>query len=106
MFDEYESVEEVEPTSSQETKLEIKKEKSVLMIIAGAILEILAVCFSYIIQYYDMDQNGSCYAEALEYLRDLPLSLIVITGIVCIAVGGYKIAKSIRKRQNTKGDCT
>lgn len=82
LFDEYDSVEEVEPTSNQETTLGIKKERSVLMIIVGAILEILAVCFAYIIQYYDMDQNGSCYTEALEYLRHFPLSLIVIIGMV------------------------
>lgn len=105
LFDEYDSVEEVEPTSNQETTLGIKKERSVLMIIVGAILEILAVCFAYIIQYYDMDQNGSCYTEALEYLRHFPLSLIVIIGMVCIAVGGYKITKSIRKNQTTKGEC-
>ena len=107
LFDEYDSVEEVEPTepaSNQETMLGIgiKKERSSLMIIVGTILEILAVCFSYIIQYYDMDQNGSFYTEALEYLRHFPLSLIVIIGIVCIAVGGYKITKSKIKNRPRK----
>lgn len=97
LFDKYDSIEEAEPTSSQGIKLETKKQRSVPMIITGSILEILAVCFSYIIQYYDMEQNGNSYTVALEYLRHLPLSLIVIIGFVCIAVGGYRIIKKHKK---------
>lgn len=98
LFDEYDSVGEVEPASKWETKLEIRKERTIFMIMAGAVLEILAVCFAYIVQYYDMEQTGSSYTDALEYLRHLPLNLIVIIGGICIVAGSYKIIKKYRNK--------
>lgn len=98
LFDEYDSIAEVEPSSNQESKLKGKNKRPILMIIAGAILEVLTVCLSYIMQYYDMKQNGSSYTETLEYLRHLPLSLIVIIGVVCIAIGGSKITRDYMKK--------
>ena len=86
LFDEYDSVEQAHPASKQ-------RARPAALIIIGIALELLAVCFSYVIQYYDMAQNGHAYTEALEYLRHLPLSLIVIAGIVCIAAGMYKTVK-------------
>lgn len=72
-------------------------EKSIYLIILGIVLEILAVCFTYVVQYYDMSLNGSCYTQALEYLRHLPVSLIVIVGITCIVVGCYQFV-TLRER--------
>lgn len=98
LFDEYDAVEQVETISKQEIRPVIEKVKPVVLIIIGITCEILAICFSYVIQYYDMEQNGHSYTEALEYLRHLPLILIVIIGIICIAVGSYEIVKSTGKR--------
>lgn len=92
LLDEYDAVEQVEAIEKNEKKK--TSEKSIYLIVLGIVIEILAVCFAYVVQYYDMELNGSCYTEALEYLRHLPLGLIVILGIAFIGVGCYQFITS------------
>ncbi len=99
LFDEYDSVEQVEPALKQETRKAREKVMPIVLITMGIMCEIISICFSYVVQYYDMKQNGSCYTEVLEYLKHLPLSLIVIVGFVCLSAGSYKIMKSIGKKE-------
>lgn len=98
LFDEYDSAEKARFTPKQETRPASDKMKPIVLIIIGIAWEILSVCLSYVIQYYDMDQNGCSYTNALEYLRHLPLSLIVIIGVICVAVGSYGLVKKNKKK--------
>ncbi len=92
LLDEYDAIEQVKTTVKYEEKK--MSEKSIYMIVLGIVIEILAVCFAYVAQYYDMELSGSCYTEALEYLLHLPLNLVVFLGVVFIGVGCYKFATS------------
>lgn len=98
LIDEYDSVEQVKPAVKQEIRPVTGKMKPFILVIIGIICEILAICFSYVIQYYDMELNGSCYTEALVYLRHLPLINVVIVGGICIVVGSYMIVKKYNER--------
>lgn len=98
LIDEYDSVEQVKPAVKQEIRPVTGKMKPFILVIIGITCEILAICFSYVIQYYDMELNGSCYTEALVYLRHLPLINVVIVGGICIVVGSYMIVKKYNER--------
>ncbi len=99
LLDEYDVVDQVKPTMKYVEEKKESNEKSVYLIILGIVLEIIAMCFTYVVQYYDMSLNGSCYTQALEYLWHLPVSLIVIFGIACMGMGCYRYIKSITERK-------
>lgn len=87
LLDEYDSLEQVQSAHIQKPTI-FNDTKNVFFIIGGLILEVLAICLTYVMQFYDMQINGSCFTNPFNYLWHLPLILIVIMGIICVVVGG------------------
>lgn len=98
LFEEYDSVEQlmpVQPQNIQNQRMN-KVKQYIIWVIIGIVIEIIAICSTYIIQYLDMEMNDSCYTNALNYLMDFPLILILFAGFACILWGGVGIRKCVK----------
>lgn len=98
LFEKYDSVEElmpVQPQNIQNQRMN-KVKQYIIWVIIGIVIEIIAICSTYIIQYLDMEMNDSCYTNALNYLMDFPLILILFAGLACILWGGVGIRKCVK----------
>lgn len=79
-----------------------QKEKTIvptILCIVGILCEMMSVCFAYLVQYYDMKINGSCFANAVEYLLHFPVILLVIAGGICLCIGGSMIIKKMGNKK-------
>lgn len=65
--------------SEQKMKVNINKNRiATVYIILGIIIEVISLCFTYAAQYFDMQVNGTAYADLCEYLKEPPLVFVVI----------------------------
>ncbi len=98
LLDEDEPFEEISTDAKEVTQQkEIEKFDFIIIIAVGFGIEILAVLFTYVVQYLDMEQNGSCYTNNFEYLRHFPMIILIIIGLILMGIGGYKTRKYMLK---------
>lgn len=62
-------------------------------IVIGVLIEIVAISATYLMQWIENDIYGTFYTNPLNYLREMPLVLIVSVGVVILIVGVVEFMK-------------
>ncbi len=96
LLDEYDSLDQFSEKKEQ-TRRNLRTKESVLnkfspahFFITGLILIALSICLTSYFQTAALKATGECFTNALEYLKHLPLSLVMCVGIGLIVTGIYK----------------
>lgn len=92
----YETLESKIVESHGNVKTNLKNPGKYYFII-GFVLIVVSACSTYFAKLFDWIIHGSCYTNALNYLREFPLLCSLCFGIVLFLIGVIKTKKQYRK---------
>lgn len=105
LFDKYDSVDQIKRTEQKDSLQGEKtthKCNSTTTIIIGFILLLVAVVMSFVFQFLSLQIKGECFSNALEYLKHLPMILLVGLGVGLVGIGVYKKRSESRANSNER----
>lgn len=74
-------------TDRKSKKVDELKKRWIRKIVIGILVEIIAISATYIMQWIEMEVYGSCYTNPLYYIKEMPVVLIAVVGVVCFIIG-------------------